>query len=175
MLPYGSLPANATDPLLKLGVNIAPTNFTLTAPSTSGQSTNYLIQATFQESDANPIVLPYYNAELPSQPYCGPANSAAAQNTLRTQCVELEMKSGVPATSGPSLLLLSTMAGLGLYCYHGILWSNFDYCSEHIDTSKGTLSVVETTAVTSRVRLRKPKCDRVRELHCSRGGDAVGG
>lgn len=100
MLPYGSLPADTTDPLLKIGINIAPTSFTVTAPTTSGQSANYLIQAAFQESDINPIVLPYYNAAQPSQPYSGPANSAAAQNTLRTQCVELQMKSGAPATSG---------------------------------------------------------------------------
>jgi hypothetical protein len=100
VLSYGSLPADTTDPLLKIGVNIVSTNFTVTAPTTSGQSTNYLIQATFQESDVNPIVLPYYNAALPSQPYCGPANSAVAQNTLRMQRVELEMKSGAPATSG---------------------------------------------------------------------------
>jgi len=100
MLPYGSLPANITDPLLKIGINIAPTNFTVTAPTTSGQSVNFLIEAVFQESDIDPIVLPYYNAAQPSQPYSGPANSAAAQNTLRTQCVELQMKPGTPAASG---------------------------------------------------------------------------
>jgi len=100
VLAYGSLPADATDPLLKIGINIAATSFVLTAPSASGQSTNYLIEAAFQESDINPTVLPYYNASLPSQPYSGPANSGATQNTLRTQCVELQMKSGAPATSG---------------------------------------------------------------------------
>jgi hypothetical protein len=99
-IQYGSLPADATDPLLKIGINVAPTSFTITAPTGSGQSTNYLIQAAFQESDINPIVLPYYNAAQPSQPYSGPANSAAAQNTLRTQCVELQMKAGAPANSG---------------------------------------------------------------------------
>jgi hypothetical protein len=100
MLPYGSLPADTTDPLLKIGINIALTSFTVTAPTTSGQSANYLIQAAFQESDTNPIVLPYYNAAQPSQPYSGPANSAAAQNTLRMQSVELQMKSSAPAASG---------------------------------------------------------------------------
>jgi len=92
--------ADATDPLLKIGVNIAPTIFTVAAPTTSGQSVNYLIQAAFQESDVSPIVLPYYNAAQPSQPYSGPANSGVAQNTLRTQSVELEMKCGAPAISG---------------------------------------------------------------------------
>ena len=40
MLPYGSLPADTIDPLLKLGVNIAPSTFALTAPTTSGQAVN---------------------------------------------------------------------------------------------------------------------------------------
>jgi hypothetical protein len=100
MLPYGSLPADTIDPLLKLGVNIAPSTFALTAPTTSGQAVNYLIEVTFQESDVNPIVLPYYNAAQPSQPYSGPANSAVPQNTLRTQSVELQVKCGAPAISG---------------------------------------------------------------------------
>jgi hypothetical protein len=115
MLPYGSLPADTTDPLLKIGINIAPTSFTLTAPTTSGQSANYLIEAAFQESDVDPIVLPYYNAAQPSQPYSGPANSAAAQNTLRTQSVELQMKSGAPATSGTQSTPPVDNGWIGLY------------------------------------------------------------
>jgi hypothetical protein len=58
-LAYGSLPADTTDSLVKIGINLIPTSFTLAAPTTSGQSVNYLVQATFQESDTNPIVLPY--------------------------------------------------------------------------------------------------------------------
>ncbi len=100
VLPFGSLPADVWDPLLKIGINVTPTSFTVIAPTTSGQSVNYLIQATFQESDIVPIVLPYYNAAQPSQPYSGPANSAAAQNTLRAQRVELQIKSGAPAPTG---------------------------------------------------------------------------
>jgi hypothetical protein len=115
MLPYGSLPADTTDPLLKIGINISPTSFTVTAPTTSGQSANYLIEAAFQESDIDPIVLPYYNAAQPSQPYSGPANSAAAQNTLRTQCVELQMKSGAPATSGTQTTPPVDNGWIGLY------------------------------------------------------------
>ena len=34
--PIGSLPADAADPLVKLGVNVAATTFTLTAPVNSG-------------------------------------------------------------------------------------------------------------------------------------------
>jgi hypothetical protein len=115
MLSYGSLPADPTDPLLKLGINITSTNFTLAAPTTSGQSVNYLIQVAFQESDINPVVLPYYNAAQPSQPYSGPANSAAAQNTLRTQCVEIEIKSGTPAISGTQTIPPVDSGWTGLY------------------------------------------------------------
>jgi len=114
-LPYGSLPADTTDPLLKMGINIEPTSFTLTAPTASGQSANYLIEAAFQESDVNPIVLPYYNAASPSQPYSGPANSGTSQNTLRTQTVQLQMKAGTSAATGTQLTPPVDNGWIGLY------------------------------------------------------------
>src|ERR1700742_3852968 len=82
-LAYGSLPADTPDPLVKMGINLSPTAFTLTAPGTSGQAINYLIEAALQESDINPVVLPYYNAANPAQPYSGPNNSGLAENTDR--------------------------------------------------------------------------------------------
>lgn len=99
-LGFGSLPADVTDPLLKMGVNLQPTSFSLIAPSTSGQSVNYLIQATLQEADSGAIVLPYYNAGNPSQPYSGPNNSGISQNTQRTQRAQLQLKAGAPASTG---------------------------------------------------------------------------
>ncbi|HUB11002.1 MAG TPA: hypothetical protein VMB34_03520 [Acetobacteraceae bacterium] len=114
-MPYGSLPADATDPLLKIGINTESTAFSLIAPTTSGQSTNYLIEVTFQEADINPVVLPYYNASMPSQPYSGPTNSGVAQNTLRTQCVQLQMKSGTPAITGAQLTPPVDNGWFGLY------------------------------------------------------------
>lgn len=99
-LEYGSLPADTSDALVKMGINLAPTSFTLMAPNTSGQALNYLIQAAFQESDTNPVVLPYYNAANPAQPYSGPSNSGVAQNTQRIQRVQLQLKSGAPAATG---------------------------------------------------------------------------
>jgi len=115
MLAYGSLPAEPTEPLVKIGINSAATSFTLTAPTTSGQSVNYLIQATFQEADTNPIVLPYYNAANPAQPYSGPGNSGVAQNTLRTQSVELQLKSGAPANTGSQTTPPVDAGWVGLY------------------------------------------------------------
>ena len=81
-LGFGSLPADVTDPLLKMGINLKLTNFSLTAPSTSAQSVNYLIQAALQEADTGAVVLPYYNSSNPSQPYSGQGCS-----TLRTLSV----------------------------------------------------------------------------------------
>lgn len=97
---YGSLPSD-TNPLMKMGINPeGQTPFTITAPGTSGYSQNYLIEATFQETDETPVVLPYYNAANPSQPYSGPNNDGVAQNTLRTEIVELQLKAGVAAPTG---------------------------------------------------------------------------
>jgi hypothetical protein len=96
---FGSLPA-LSDPLLRIGVNLTPTTFTLTPPSVSGQSINYLVEASLLEVDATPVVLPYYNAANPGQPYSGPNNTGVAQATQRLQSVQLQIKAGVPATTG---------------------------------------------------------------------------
>ena len=48
-----------------MGINIAPTPFSLSAPGTTGQSIAWLVEAAFQEADVNPTVLPYYNAANP--------------------------------------------------------------------------------------------------------------
>jgi hypothetical protein len=97
---YGSLPADATDPLMKMGINISTAALTLTAPTASGQSINYLIEAAFQEADIDPVVMPYYNAANPASPYLGPNNSGTAQNTARVQRVQLAVKAGAAATTG---------------------------------------------------------------------------
>jgi hypothetical protein len=114
-LAYGSLSADAADPLVKMGVNLSATSFTLIAPATSGQSANYLIQATFQESDTDPVVLPYYNAANPAQPYSGPTNSGVAQNTTRIQRVQLAFKAGAAANSGSQVTPPIDNGWVGLY------------------------------------------------------------
>ena len=113
--PFGSLPADTTDPLIKMGVNTTPTAFTLTAPTTSGQSINYLIQASLYESDATPVVLPYYNAANPAQPFSGPNNTGTAQNTQRLQRVELQLKPGAPANAGAQATPPIDAGWVGLY------------------------------------------------------------
>ena len=112
---YGSLPADTTDQLVKIGVNLTASSFTVAPPTTSGQSVNFLIQAALLEVDATPVVLPYYNAANPSQPYSGPTNSGAAQNTLRTQRVQLQLKAGAPATAGTQITPPIDNGWVGLY------------------------------------------------------------
>ena len=114
-LAYGSLAPDATNPLVKMGINSTATNFTMSAPTTSGHSRNYLIQAALQEADAIPIVLPYFNAANPDQPYSGPTNSGLPQNTVRTQRVQLQLKAGVPAIAGSQLTPPVDNGWVGLY------------------------------------------------------------
>jgi hypothetical protein len=97
---YGSLAADTGTPLVKMGINLAPTSFTLVAPVVSGQSVAWLIEASFQESDSAPVVLPNYNAAAPTQPYLGPNNAGTAQNTQRSQRVQLQAKPGAAASTG---------------------------------------------------------------------------
>jgi len=114
-LAYGSLSPDAASPLMKMGINTAPTNFPLAAPTTSGHSTNFLIQAALQEADSVPIVLPYYNAANPDIPYSGPTNSGLPQNTVRTQRVQLQLKPGVPAVAGTQATPPVDNGWVGLY------------------------------------------------------------
>ncbi len=97
---YGSLAADTVSPLMKMGINLAATTLALTAPTTSGQSTAWLIEASFQEADTNATVLPYYNAANPAQPFLGAGNNGAAQPTLRRQTVQIAARAGAPATTG---------------------------------------------------------------------------
>jgi len=114
-LQYGSLAADPTDALVKMGINLEPTSFTLTAPTASGQAVNYLIEASFQESDASPVVLPYYNAANPAQPYSGPGNAGTAQNTQRIQRVQFQLKPGAAASGGSQTTPAIDEGWVGLY------------------------------------------------------------
>jgi hypothetical protein len=114
---YGSLPADTTDQIVKMGITLQPTTFTLTPPTTSGESVIYLIEASFAESDATPIVLPYVNAANPAQPYSGPGNSGVAQNTQRIERVALQLKAGAPAntSTNPAVPPAIDIGWCGLY------------------------------------------------------------
>ena len=115
LIAYGSIPANSTGQIVKMGINSSPTTFSLAAPSSVGQSVNYLVEAAFQEVDGNPIVLPYYNASNPAQSFSGPGNAGTAQNTVRTQSVELKLKPGVPGNTGSQTTPVADSGWIGLY------------------------------------------------------------
>lgn len=97
---YSSLPVDTTHSILKQGIVLDAVNLSCAAPGTAGQSINYLIQATYQDSDAGSVVLPYYNASNPSQAWSGPGNNGTAQPTARKGIVTLSAKPGVAATTG---------------------------------------------------------------------------
>lgn len=113
--PFGSLPALGAVPLVKTGINTENTVFTLQAPSASGQAITYLVQASLAETDAAPVVLPYYNAADPAQPFSGPGNSGAAQNTRRLQRVQLQCKPGAAAPAGTQTPPAVDAGWVGLY------------------------------------------------------------
>jgi hypothetical protein len=113
---FGSLSADNASPLVKVGVNaVGSTSFTLTAPSSSGQSINYLIEASLQESDSVPLVLPYFNPSNPAQPYSGPNNTGATVNTQRVQRVQLQLKAGAAANTGSQTTPSVDNGWVGLY------------------------------------------------------------
>ncbi|HQT75082.1 MAG: hypothetical protein B7Z59_06985 [Acidiphilium sp. 37-67-22] len=112
---YGSLPQDIAQQTVRMGINLDPVTFTLAAPASSGQSVNYLIEATFSEIDADPVVLPYVNAADPSVPYSGPGNSGGAQNTQRLQRVQLQVKPGAAAAAGTQATPPVDAGWVGLY------------------------------------------------------------
>ena len=97
---YSSLAADTTHAILKQGILLDAVILALAAPSTVGYSINYLIEATYSDTDANAVVLPYYNASNPSIAYSGPANSGTAQYTTRKGVCTVQAKAGVAATTG---------------------------------------------------------------------------
>ena len=102
--PYGSMPADTAEALVKMGINLSAAAFTVQAPVVPGQSTNCLIEATLQETDVSPVTLPYYNAANPAQPFTGPSNSGLPQATRRAQQVQLQLKAGTPRNVSTTLI-----------------------------------------------------------------------
>jgi hypothetical protein len=115
ILAFGSIPADLTDMVVKMGINTGPTTFALTAPPGVGQSINYVVEASFLEADGTPVVLPYYNASNPAQSFSGPSNSGTAQNTLRTQRVQLQLKQGLAGNTGSQTTPAADSGWIGLY------------------------------------------------------------
>lgn len=112
---YSSLAADTTHSILKQGVMLDQATLSCPAPVTSGYSINYLIQVAYQDTDANAVVLPYYNASNPSQAYAGPANAGTAQNTVRKGALVVSAKAGVAATTGTQTTPAADSGYTGIY------------------------------------------------------------
>jgi hypothetical protein len=92
---YGSLAADTTDQIVQQGLLFGQTPFTITAPSQAGYSQIFLIEGQYQQVDANPVALQYYNASNPSQPLTG-----LPTNTVRKAIIALQVKAGIAAPTG---------------------------------------------------------------------------
>ena len=133
-IAYGSLAADASDSLVKMGINLAATVLAIGVPSAVGQSIASLVEASFQESDGSPVVLPYFNAAAPDQPWLGPNNNGQAQATQRTQRVALRARGGAPAPTGTAV---PPAAASGWYPIATVMTN---YAQTEIDTTSITSS-----------------------------------
>jgi len=116
--PWGAMPADTTL-LVKQGIVRSTTNFAITPPGTGGQSINYLIQATYSDTDSVPVTLLYLNPSNPpasyASPWSGPNNSGQAQNTVRAGVCVLSIKAGVPAATGTQVTPTPDANNVGIW------------------------------------------------------------
>lgn len=97
---YSSLAADTVDDIVKQGINLATTTLSCPAPTTAGDSIDYLIEAIYEDQDAVDVVLPYYDSSNPGNPYSGPGGNNQVQATVRQGVCSLKVKAGVPAATG---------------------------------------------------------------------------
>ncbi|MGX7707967.1 glycine-rich domain-containing protein [Methylobacterium sp. Gmos1] len=97
--PWSSFPVD-TRPLVKQGLSLDAITLPFAPPTTPGYAQNFLVEVQYQDADAGALVLPYYNAANPQQPFAGPANSGTAQSTIRRGVAAIQVKAGVAATAG---------------------------------------------------------------------------
>lgn len=97
---FGSLPADTTA-VLQQGIATATQNLGgFTAPATSGQSINYLVQVQFRQVDSRPLTLTYYNSANPQVPLIGPSGDGSLQSTDRSGTVAVQVLAGAAAATG---------------------------------------------------------------------------
>ena len=96
LLGTGGLAADvvADHQILKQGLLRDTATFALTPPGTTGQSINYLIQATFQQADDADVTTQFYNTANPNAPISNSVSPAR-----RDKCI-LSLKAGTAATTG---------------------------------------------------------------------------
>lgn len=112
---YSTLPQDLAHQVMKQGVLKDAVQLACPAPGTAGFSVDYVIQAAFAETDADPELLPYYNSSNPSQPYSGPNNSGLPQNTKREGRCNVSVKAGVAAATGSQVTPTPDTGQIGLF------------------------------------------------------------
>lgn len=110
-----SLPQDTAHLIVKQGILLDAATVAIAPPGTPGFSINYLIQVAYQDSDSGSTVLPYYNASNPAIAYSGPANSGAAQPTIRKGIAVVSAKPGTAATTGTQTTPAPDAGKLGLF------------------------------------------------------------
>ena len=113
IIGHNVTPSNAT--IMKQGMILSETTFALTAPSSSGDSVDYLISANYEDNDAVDTALNYYNSSNPSQPFQGPNNSGTAQPTVRQGKCVLTLTAGSAAPTGTQTTPAVPSGQIGLW------------------------------------------------------------
>jgi hypothetical protein len=140
---YGSLSADTTHSILKQGISLDAVLLSCPAPSTAGQSINYLIQATFAEPDALSVVRTYFNASNPAVAWSGPGGNGNPDFTERQGLVTLSALAGVTATTGTQTTPAPTTGYVGLYVVT-VAYGATTITSGNISVAAGAPILVET-------------------------------
>lgn len=114
-LAFSTLPADTTHSILKQGIMLDGVTLSCPAPTTTGQSINYLVQVTYQDQDSTPVLLPYYNSANPALPYSGMGNNGATQNTSRKGVAIVQVKAGASAATGSQVTPAPDSGYVGLF------------------------------------------------------------
>ncbi|WP_143038296.1 hypothetical protein [Pseudomonas saponiphila] len=114
-LAFSTLPADTTHSILKQGILLDGVTLSCPAPTTTGQSINYLVQVTYQDQDTTPVLLPYYNSANPALPYSGMGNNGLTQNTSRKGVAIVQVKAGASAATGSQTTPAPDSGYVGLY------------------------------------------------------------
>lgn len=114
-LAFSTLPADTTHSIMKQGILLDGVTLSCPAPGTTGQSINYLVQVTYQDSDSTPVLLPYYNSANPALPYSGMGNNGLTQNTNRKGVAVVAVKAGASAVTGSQVTPAPDSGYVGLY------------------------------------------------------------
>ena len=112
---YGSLPPDTTDQIVKQGIQQGFITLATPAPATAGQSINYLIEASYQDVDTTAAVLPFYNSANPQVPFSGESNNGAPLPTQRKGTAVVQVKPGIPATTGSQTTPAPDAGFVGLF------------------------------------------------------------